>query len=231
MPEAGWYDDPQGGGGRRWWDGERWSEHTTPPPGSMPAASATPPPPPGAPPAATGWEQQTGAGAGGWQASTTPAAGTGGPAPATKGGAGKLVAVILALVVVVGVGIAVAVLLSAGSDDPEVVATDVIAGGERTVSVPVNGSWDMEMDLPAGLVVIDVRGLDGFDPVLELYDSAGNQVARNDDRSSDHEARYGGGFFDSLIEVEIPAGRYRIVIDGFAGEGGEATIAFPVTGG
>jgi hypothetical protein len=229
MPEAGWYDDPQGGGGRRWWDGERWSEHTTPPPGSMPAASASPPPPPGAP-AAAGNTQARAQGAT-WQATSIPAAGTGASAPASKGGAGKIVAVILAIVVVVGIGIAAAVLLSSGSDDPEVVATDVIAGDERTFSVPANGSWEMEMDLPAGLVVIDVRGLDGFDPVLELYDSAGNQVARNDDRSSDQEDRYGGGFFDSLVEVEVPAGRYRIVVDGFAGEGGEATIVLPVTGG
>jgi hypothetical protein len=229
MPEAGWYDDPQGGGGKRWWDGERWSEHTTPPPGSMPPAAATPPPPPGAPTTATGWDAQAGTSTAGWQASTTPAT-TGTSAPARKGGAGKVVALILALVIVVGIGVVVAMLVS-GSDDPEVVAADVVAGGERTISVPFDGHWDMETDLPAGLVVIDVRGLDGFDPVLELYDSTGMQVARNDDRSSDQEARYGGGFYDSLIEVDVPAGRYRIEVHGFAGQSGEATIAFPIIGG
>lgn len=241
MPEAGWYDDPQGGGGRRWWDGERWSEHTTPPPGSIPPA---PPAPPGAP-AAAGWDPQPGAG--GWQAGAAGAPGVPGQQPTPqptpqKGGAGKIVALIVGLVVVVGIGVAVALLLT-GSDEPELVATDVVRGddgavedgtgdvSERTVDVPEDGTWETEVDLPAGLVVIDVRGVAGFDPVLALYDSSGTEVAQNDDRSNEQESRYGGGFFDSLIETEVPAGRYRIEIRGFASEGGQATLAFPIVGG
>lgn len=241
MPEAGWYDDPQGGGGKRWWDGERWSEHTTPPAGSMPQTPAAPPAPPGAP-AAGGWNQQASPAAGTWQpTAATPAAG----AP-KKGGAGKIVALVLVvLVVVVGIGVFLVVQLFSGSDALDVVARDIVQGegetfqeeGEiaqvegETVQIPSDGTWEMEVDLPDGLVVIDVRGLDDFDPVVELYDSSGTSVARNDDRSSGQQERYGGGFFDSLVEVEVPAGQYRVVVDGFAGEGGRATVSFPVTGG
>ncbi len=235
MPEAGWYDDPQGGGGKRWWDGERWSEHTTPPPGTIPPTAATPPVPPGAP-VAPGAPTQPGAptppGAGGWQAGGAGVPATPGAQQSPqKGGAGKIVALILGLVVVVGLGVVAALLLTGGSDDPEVVAAEVIAGEDRTVEVPEDGTWEMEVDLPAGLVVIDVRGVDGFDPVVALYDGSGSEVARNDDRSSDQEARFGGGFFDSLIETEVPAGRYRVEVRGFVDRGGQATVSFPVTGG
>jgi hypothetical protein len=229
MPEAGWYDDPQGGGGKRWWDGERWSEHTTPPPGSIPPAAATPPAPPGAP-AAAGWDPQPAAG--GWQAGAAAGQGTPGVQPTPqKGGAGKIVALILGLVVIVGIGVVVAMLLSGSSDDPEVVATDVVRGEDRTVEVPEDGTWEMEVDLPAGPVVIDVRGEDDFDPVVTLYDSSGTEVARNDDRSGDQQSRFGGGFFDSLIETEVAAGRYRVEVRGFGGHGGRAIVSFPTAGG
>jgi hypothetical protein len=243
MPEAGWYDDPQGGGGKRWWDGQRWSEHTTPPPGSMPQPAATPPPPPGAPgyPAAAGswdqrgaaatgaWDQQDTTVAGGWQPATSRASGTQ-LAPAKKGGAGKIVALILVLVVVVGIGVVVAMLLS-GSDDVDMVAVDVAQADGTIAQVPEGGTWEMEIDLPSGLVVIDVRGLDEFDPVLELYDPSGAQIGRNDDRSFDQMESYGGDFLDSLLEVEVSAGRHRVVVEGFASRGGRASVSFPVTGG
>ncbi|MFP4149212.1 MAG: DVUA0089 family protein [Nitriliruptoraceae bacterium] len=234
MPEAGWYDDPQGGGGKRWWDGERWSEHTTPPPESVPPVGTTPPPPPGAattgtPPATApgaaaqgGWVARPDAGA--WQAGSS-AASTG----SSTGSAGRIVAVIVGLVVLVGLGV-LAALLVTGTDEPEVVAADGFPIEVRTVEVPANGTFDLEVDLPAGMVVIDVRGLDGFDPMVELYDDRGNQIARNDDRSGDQTARFGGGFFDAMIETEVPAGRYRVTILGYADEGGTATVEFPVLG-
>lgn len=242
MPEAGWYDDPQGGGGMRWWDGERWSEHTTPPPGSLPEPAATPPPAPGAPAApATGsweqgggaaagsWDQQDATAAGGWQPAATPASSPQ-PTAAKKGGAGKIVALILVLVVVVGVGVVVAMLLS-GSDDVDVVAVDVAQADGTTAQVPQGGTWEMEIDLPSGLLVIDVRGLDGFDPVLELYDPSGAQIGRNDDRSFDQMETYGGDFLDSLLEIEVSAGRHRVVVEGFASQSGRASVTFPITGG
>jgi hypothetical protein len=56
-------------------------------------------------------------------------------------------------------------------------------------------------------------------------------IGRNDDRSMSQMERYGGDFLDSLLEVDVTAGRYRVVVEGWAGNGGRATVSFPVTGG
>ncbi|MEX2550710.1 MAG: DUF2510 domain-containing protein [Nitriliruptoraceae bacterium] len=235
MPTAGWYDDPQGGGGQRWWDGERWTEHIVPPP----------------PPGAAGATAVAGA------ASSTPAeTGSGGGKTALIV---VLVVAVLLLVVVGGIaavfglrsgltgmfdiarsGSGITVEQSDGGsitgDAPAPAPNDrldgeVTAGHQRSFEVSSGGSWVLEFEAPDGLLVIDVRGQEGFDPVAHLEDAdTGRVIARNDDRDADGRARYGGGTFDALLEVEVEAGRYRLVVDGFAGGGGPGVVAFPVVG-
>lgn len=247
MAQPGWYEDPQGGGGQRWWDGERWSEHTIPPPPAPSPAGVIPPPPAGAPPAGTAPPAPAGP-------TFVPAPGDPAPAirpaattpsaaatsrPVVSGGGGgrspRLLLVLLGLVFVVAIG-AVVVLLLTGDDADDVVeppqAGMVTVGEERSFAVPDDGEWELVVEVPAGLLVIDARGDDDFDPVATLYDADGQELARNDDRSSQQQDRYGGGTFDSLIEQEIPAaGSYQIVITGFAGQGGSGQVTFPVVGG
>lgn len=248
MAQPGWYQDPHGGGGQRWWDGERWSEHTIPPPPAPSPPGVIPPPPSGAPPAGT-------APAGPAGPAFVPAPGD--PAPAVRpaatppgaaaparpstsgGGAGgrssKVLLVVLGLVFVVGI-VAVVALLLAGDDadqpeDPPP-AGAITAGEERSFTVADDGQWELEIEVPAGLLVIDVRGEDGFDPVATLVTADGRELARNDDRSPQQQDRYGGGMFDSLIEQEIPTpGSYRVVITGFAARSGSGQVSFPVVGG
>ena len=242
MVAPGWYEDPHGGGGQRWWDGERWSEHTAP--AVQPAAPAAPPAPP-APPAAVPGQAVPGQAAPGqavpeqhtsWQptagqqGSVTPDH-QGGPSSGGSSSGGKLLAVLAGLVVlVVVIGVGVWALVGGGDDAVE---ADTIATGDSfTYEVAEDGSWELDLDAPGGLVVIDVRGLDGFDPVAELVDpSSGERIGRNDDRSTAHLDEYGGDRLDSLLELDLSAGSYRLVVTGFGGQGGDGVVTFPVVGG
>src|SRR6056297_1495191 len=241
MAEPGWYEDPHRGGGRRWWDGQRWSEHVIPPPPTSPPGVV--PPPPGGPPAGT--SQGGPAGPAFVPApddltpamrptATTPSA-PGRPTPSAAGGrSSRLLPVLLGLLALVAIGGVVAFLLWGDDDaaEPPPVTGTVTAGEERSFTVADDGEWELVVEVPAGLLVIDARGVDGFDPVVTLVGDDGRELARNDDRSSQQQERYGGGTFDALIAQEVPAaGRYRIVVTGFAGQGGAGQVSFPVVGG
>lgn len=150
-------------------------------------------------------------------------------------GPSKLLLVLLALVFVVAIGAVVAFLLAGDDvDDPAGTAQagSIAPGEERSFVVPDDGAWELVIEVPAGLLVVDVRGVDGFDPVVSLLDDSGQELASNDDRSSRQQDQYGGGTLDALIEQEIrTAGSYRVVITGFAGQGGSGRVSFPVVGG
>ncbi len=242
MAEPGWHDDPDGAGGQRWWDGARWSEHTIPPPPSAgragpvppgavppPPGAVLPPPPPGAPgaPGAPAGQPPVPASTAG-AASTTPMVAR--PATAARHGPRirpRLVALLgVALLVAVA---ALVVSLAGGDDGPPGVR--IAAGEQREVVVPEDGRAELVVEVPEGALVIDVRGVEGFDPIAALIDELGQEIDRNDDRSMEQLERYGGGVFDSLIEQEVPAGIYRVVVTGFGGTGGEAEVRFPVVGG
>lgn len=239
MAEPGWYDDPDGGGGQRWWDGVRWSEHTIPPPPSAvlpgavpsgavppPPGAALPPPPPGAPGVPAG-EPPVAAPVSG-AASATPMVAR--PPSGTRRGQRIRPRLVALLGVALLVTVAVFVLSRSGGDDsPRDVG--VTTGEQREVVVPEDGRAELVIEVPEGLLVIDVRGVEGFDPVAALVDEPGQEIDRNDDRSMEQLERYGGGMFDSLIEQEVPAGTYRVVVTGFGGSGGEAEVRFPVVGG
>jgi|GEM_PF-3009554 len=248
MAQPGWYEDPHGGGGQRWWDGERWSEHTIPPPPAPSPPGVIPPPPTAAPPTGTAPVSLAGP-------TFVPAPGESAPAarsstsvppriadpsrpPTASSGGGrssKLLLVLLGLAFVVGIGAVVALLLTDDDADPVAEpppAGAIGAGEERSFTVADEEEWELEVEVPAGQLVVDVRGEDGFDPVVTLLAADGRELARNDDRSSQQQDRYGGGTFDALLEQEIEtAGSYRVVITGFAGQGGSGQVSFPVVGG
>ena len=244
MAEPGWYDDPGGGGGQRWWDGVRWSDHAVPPPpgavlppppGPVPPAPGPVPPPPGAvlpppPPGAPGVTARQPATEATVRhaAPATPMVARP-PSHARRGGRSPLVLVgllgVVALVVVGGIATA----LLRGED---AAGGDLIgAGDQREYVVDEDGEWELVIEVPEGLLVIDVRGEAGFDPVAALTDGSGRELDRNDDRSMEQLEQYGGGTFDSLIERQVPAGTYRVVVTGFGGQGGSGQVVFPVVGG
>lgn len=197
---------------------------------AMRPAATTPSAPGTSPPSATPGTSTPNA-----PGTSTPSA-PGTSRPVTSGAAGgrssRLLPVLLGLVALIAIGGVVAFLLSGDDAEAPRATGTVTAGEERSFSVPDAGEWELVVEAPAGLLVIDARGADDFDPVLTLFDADGRELATNDDRSSQQQGRYGGGTFDALIEQEVPAaGSYRIVITGFAGQGGSGQVSFPVVGG
>ena len=119
-----------------------------------------------------------------------------------------------------------------GGGDDAVDGDTIAVSDSFTYEVAEDGSWELDLDAPGGQVVIDVRGSDGFDPVAELVDpGSGERIGRNDDRSMAHLEQYGGDRLDSLLELDLPVGEYRLVVTGFAGQGGDGVVTFPVVGG
>lgn len=240
MVEPGWYPDPAASqpGQLRWWDGTDWTDDTV-----LPAAS---------PP-----EPATGAPAGGFTApaaaSTTPFTPPGQPTPPAGIAAGPYPPVaparanrgcglaILVLVVVLAIGGLVLGLIVVSSDSgpttgaPPVDTGSIVAlnrGDAVPFSVGRNGTWTAIADIPAGRMVLDVRGVSGFDPVTTVYDAqTGSEVAYNDDRNADQLAQYGGDRYDSLIDVDLPAGRYLIEVRGFGGRSGAGQLLVQELGG
>ncbi len=226
MPEPGWYDDPTGEAPQRWWDGERWTEHVSSP--GTPAVPPAPTPPAPTPPAPA---PPPGPGVGATVAAplTPPAPEFPTPAPAAssaRGSKAPLLIVGTIVVVLAIIGIAVFLLARGGS------GTEGIDAGHRVdLAVESEGSWEYEFEAPAGTLVIDVRGDGSFDPVAFLQDSSGRQLAMNDDRSAEQREEYGGDFLDSLIEIDVAEGRYRLIVEGWMGAAGTGQALFPVVGG
>lgn len=225
MPEPGWYDDPTGESPQRWWDGERWTEHvsgTSAP--AAPPAPTPPPPGPGADPGATMAAPLP-------PSAPAPAPGfpTAAPAAASSGGGSKAPLLILgAVVLVIAIAGIAAVLLSGGGGSSSV---GIDPGHRVDLSVESDGRWEYEFEAPAGTLVIDVRGDGGFDPVAYLEDASGRELAMNDDRSVEHLEEYGGDWLDSLIEIDVAEGSYRLIVEEWSGQPGTGQALFPVVGG
>lgn len=231
MPEPGWYDDPTGESAQRWWDGERWTEHvsapSTPqapqaptPPAPTPAAPV--PPAPAPPPGPSGSATMAGS-----LPPAAPSFPSAAPAASSGGGSKAPLLIIGAIVVVLAIAGVVAVLLAGGGSS----ATGIDAGHRVNLSVESDGSWEYEFEAPAGTLVIDVRGDGGFDPVAYLQDESGRELAMNDDRSVEHLEEYGGDWLDSLIEIDVSEGRYRLIVEEWSGQAGTGQALFPVVGG
>lgn len=215
MPEPGWYDDPTGESPQRWWDGEQWTEHVS-------GAPTPPPPGPGADPGATmAAPLPMPAAAPGFPAAA--------PAAASSGGGSKAPLLIVgAVVVVIAIAGFAAVLLSGGGGSGSV---GIDPGHRVDLSVESGSSWEYEFEAPAGTLVIDVRGDGGFDPVAYLEDASGRELAMNDDRSVEHLEQYGGDWLDSLIEIDVAEGSYRLIVEEWSGQPGTGQALFPVVGG
>lgn len=82
-----------------------------------------------------------------------------------------------------------------------------LAPGDR---VSGSGQGDVviyDLQAPGGTIEVEVLDAD-FDTILELYDAAGDRVARDDD---------GGDGFNSLLRTDVPSGTYTLVVDAFGG--------------
>lgn len=201
MIRAGWYDDPLGAQDLRWWDGSQWTGHVRDDP------TGTPPPQPVAPPP---------------------------PAARPSGGGGRRLLPIVSLLVVGWL-----VVVGFGAEDrpasppppaapseqapagPASVDADlgaVQAGSTTPFTVDREGVWVAEFEVPAGRLVVDVRGISGFDPIATLLDVDGRELAFNDDRSTEQLETFGGGVLDSLIDVRLDAGRYRVQVEEWGGD-------------
>ena len=107
----------------------------------------------------------------------------------------------------------------------------VSAGTVTPFTVTADGIWVAEFEVPTGRLVIDVRGTSGFDPVTTLQDLEGRDLAFNDDRSTEDLDTFGGNRFDSLIDVRVEAGRYRVLVEEWSGNPGDAVLLLPIVGG
>jgi len=240
MVRAGWYDDPVGAQDLRWWDGSRWTGHVrddptgTPPQVAARPPQASPPPPQASPPPPQVAALPP-------QASPPPAA-----AGASRGGGRRLLPILSLLVigwlVVVGFGAddgpnsdpAPGVPAEPEPGDPAPADTElgeVSADRVTPFVVARDGVWVAELEVPTGRLVLDVRGTAGFDPVTTLQDAEGRDLAFNDDRSTEELETFGGGVLDSLIDVRVEAGRYRVLVEEWNGNPGDGVLLLPIVGG
>lgn len=157
-----------------------------------------------------------------------------GPHLGTTGTTSRMPKVLIAVasaVVVVGL-LATGLLMFGAAISQQRTTIDRLEPGHQvTYRVTRNGSWQIEFDAPAGRLVADVRGHDGLDPMAGLIDvSNGRQIAFNDDRGDAGVRAFGGHHLDALIDIELPPGRYRLVIEGWNGQAGNGHVRFAVVG-
>lgn len=89
-------------------------------------------------------------------------------------------------------------------------------------NIPEGGDFEYEFDAAAGQVVtITVRSLDNsLDPRVRLLNSAGDELAKNDDHEDDDESL--ASYDSRILGFEIPDDdTYTVIITGFAGTGGD----------
>lgn len=214
LPVEGWYPDPHTPETLlRWWDGRSWTEHVHEL--GATARGATPP--------------RT---VGSLHAPAAASEGDGGQTATPVGTTNAPKAIILAAAILIVVGAIGAGLLSFGAtvSDQRTTLDRLQPGHQMTYRVTRNGEWAVAFDAPAGRLIVDVRGHDGFDPMATLYTDAGQQVAFNDDRGTEGTQLLGGHHLDALIDVPVPAGRYQLVVEGWNGQAGNGHIQFVVVG-
>ena len=112
-----------------------------------------------------------------------------------------------------------------GCSQPELttdIGQDVVAGMERLslgVDVAAGSRRDFILNLPvAATVQIDANS-GAFDTMLRLADASDSVVAENDDSAAGT---------DSRIETVLGAGRYCLMLEGFAGGSGAALLGILV---
>lgn len=190
-----------------------------PPQGTPPDLGPTPLADPAAPnpPETPGWAALPGATQLGHPAAS-------GPQPGARGAV--IFVALVALVTLVALVLLIALLVRDGpslfdfsfgsSDDPaELVfsSSGTVAAGQAT-----------RVDLPPlgpGLLRIDVLGQGGFDPVAQLLDSSGRQLAENDDVGLSRNSR---------VEVSTSTPTpLTVVVRGFDGAGGSFAIEVRLT--
>jgi hypothetical protein len=94
-------------------------------------------------------------------------------------------------------------------------------GQSVSVQLPTDGAYEVTVDIEdAGTYVFDARGDGDFDGMLELYDPDGDLLGENDDRGEELVDRVGGDWLDPLLEFDLEPGEYRVLVRGWAGDGG-----------
>ncbi|MEL6306895.1 MAG: hypothetical protein AAFV98_08455 [Chloroflexota bacterium] len=95
------------------------------------------------------------------------------------------------------------------------------SGSERTWTLDVERDGTSSIDYQyTGYLSITAEGLDGADAVLEVLDSSGNLLVRNDD----HEGYPGLDFLDAAVPFTRSNGEVTVRVSTFAGNPGEIRI-------
>lgn len=153
----------------------------------------------------------------------------------SEGARGALWFVVVLALIVVGAIVALGLLLVSSGGE---IIDDIVSGAGddpqgATVDDPPVGPDQLLLDSIGELVGstssqafvfrleqrrivrIDVIGQGGLDPVVSLFDEGGQQIGRDDD---------GGDGLNSLLELELQPGTYRIEVESFGSSTGEFRV-------
>jgi hypothetical protein len=207
------------------------------------AEPSQPPPPTGTPDPAPAWGGES---SGTWGSADTarPAWQVDTPVP-TSGSSvrtGLIVAAVVGVVVLGVVALLVIGVLRTGSvtfsdggdgafdaagewDGETVDGGRLVVGQSVSDRVPDGGAFEATVEIAdPGTYVVDARGTDDFDGMLELYGPDGDLLAENDDRGERYVERVGGEWLDPLLELDLEPGQHRVIVRGWAGDGGEFSL-------
>ena len=108
------------------------------------------------------------------------------------------------------------------SPDPSASDTTLDVDQTETVQVEQDGYQEFAIEVNSlGRYRIDARGVDGFDPVIDLYFPNGSLFLSNDDGT-------GLGLDSRIIARLEPNQRYVLRVRGFLGESGTAAVSLLV---
>ena len=98
-------------------------------------------------------------------------------------------------------------------------APTINVGETRRLEIDEDDTERLRLEVDSsGRFEIEVRGIDGFDPFLYVYETAGRSLTVidvNDD---------GGSGTDSSLELSLRSGTYQLEVEGFLGQGGECEV-------
>lgn len=97
----------------------------------------------------------------------------------------------------------------------------LLVGDTVRVELPDESTFEVTIDIvEPGTYVFDVHGDGDFDGMLEVHGPDEDLLSENDDRGDQVVDRIGGDSLDPFLELELTPGAHRVLVQGWAGDGG-----------